>query len=485
MTFKPQSVVLLTLSLTCVGLPASAVIYSPTQSELLNIVDVTDNFGGGGSLFEAFEDGSGVIYDFDFAPGGDGISRVVLENDTFTTDLSSFDSFDILFTPQSFNLNVKSYLITGEDGFFESTTQQIGLNSESRIALPLDQVENTDDVRGYGLQIFDPENGSSFGTLGRVETAPEPPITVETQLFSFEGSTPDAYQNWGGSFGSDATHAIGTNQASDGSQSLRITRTDPLEAGTFQFGTEFYLNADADQGLADGIVAPDPDTGRPAVNATSQEVDDFIQIFEGDATKIALDLIVDPEELDPSVSFLGVNLFLNDGTGDFWHNSNGEFFFDPTVAATHEVVFDFEGLPGIGTGGDGSGFDGFDVDTETVRIGISTNFDAPGSVFIDNIRLITELDAAVGLAGDYNENGSVEQGDLNLVLNNWGTMRTFEDGVSAFTTANVDQEELNLVLNNWGDTTAPSFSGSTVPEPGTALMILTGATGLLARRSHR
>ncbi|MEM9754142.1 MAG: PEP-CTERM sorting domain-containing protein, partial [Planctomycetota bacterium] len=132
-----------------------------------------------------------------------------------------------------------------------------------------------------------------------------------------------------------------------------------------------------------------------------------------------------------------------------------------------------------------SGFDGFDVDTETVRIGISTNFDAPGSVFIDNIRLITELDAAVGLAGDYNDNGSVEQGDLNLVLNNWGAMRTFEDGVSAFTTANVDQEELNSVLNNWGDTTAPSFSGSTVPEPGAALMILTGATGLLARRSRR
>ncbi|MEM8494447.1 MAG: choice-of-anchor tandem repeat NxxGxxAF-containing protein [Planctomycetota bacterium] len=72
----------------------------------------------------------------------------------------------------------------------------------------------------------------------------------------------------------------------------------------------------------------------------------------------------------------------------------------------------------------------------------------------------------LSLVGDFNGNGSVEQGDLNLVLNNWGTDRTFEDGTTAFTTNNVDQEELNAVLNNWGASAAPSFAGfDNIPEP--------------------
>ncbi|MEM7577888.1 MAG: PEP-CTERM sorting domain-containing protein [Planctomycetota bacterium] len=88
--------------------------------------------------------------------------------------------------------------------------------------------------------------------------------------------------------------------------------------------------------------------------------------------------------------------------------------------------------------------------------------------------------ALAGLAGDFNDSGAVEQGDLNLVLNNWGGNRTFEDGTTAFTTNNVDQEELNAVLNNWGSSSAPSFAGFDVPEPamlglwGAGMMCLTG-----------
>ncbi|MEM1446268.1 MAG: choice-of-anchor tandem repeat NxxGxxAF-containing protein [Planctomycetota bacterium] len=77
----------------------------------------------------------------------------------------------------------------------------------------------------------------------------------------------------------------------------------------------------------------------------------------------------------------------------------------------------------------------------------------------------SQVNAIVGLIGDFNENGSVEQGDLNLVLSNWGAARTFEDGVSAFTTANVDQEELNAVLNNWGSSAVPNLQGFDIPEP--------------------
>ncbi|MEM8783094.1 MAG: hypothetical protein AAGE65_09600 [Planctomycetota bacterium] len=78
--------------------------------------------------------------------------------------------------------------------------------------------------------------------------------------------------------------------------------------------------------------------------------------------------------------------------------------------------------------------------------------------------------AAPVLPGDYNDSGQVEQGDLNLVLNNWGQPAPFAPNGDPFATSNVDQEELNRVLNNWGSTAAPSFEGSGIPEPKAALM---------------
>ncbi|MEM7576533.1 MAG: hypothetical protein AAF328_03575 [Planctomycetota bacterium] len=83
----------------------------------------------------------------------------------------------------------------------------------------------------------------------------------------------------------------------------------------------------------------------------------------------------------------------------------------------------------------------------------------------------------VGLTGDFTGNGQVEQGDLNLVLNNWGGARGAWENTEGFATGNVDQEELNAVLNNWGASGSPSFEGFAVPEPATGLVVL-GLLGL-------
>ncbi|MEM8782564.1 MAG: hypothetical protein AAGE65_06850 [Planctomycetota bacterium] len=92
------------------------------------------------------------------------------------------------------------------------------------------------------------------------------------------------------------------------------------------------------------------------------------------------------------------------------------------------------------------------------------------------------------LPGDFNDSGQVEQGDLNLVLNNWGGQRGFPSGddwanAIGFATDLVDQEELNAVLNNWGDTNAPSLQGFSVPEPSIAPLAAM-ALGLLNRRAR-
>ncbi len=85
------------------------------------------------------------------------------------------------------------------------------------------------------------------------------------------------------------------------------------------------------------------------------------------------------------------------------------------------------------------------------------------------------LDAlfAAGLPGDYNASGQVEQGDLDLVLQNWG-VDTDTAGVPAgwvndLPDGQIEQTELDGVLQNWGSTAAPNFTGGIVPEPGSAL----------------
>ena len=87
-----------------------------------------------------------------------------------------------------------------------------------------------------------------------------------------------------------------------------------------------------------------------------------------------------------------------------------------------------------------------------------------------------------GVVGDYNDSGTVEQGDLDLVLNNWGTARPFDPNGEPFATTIVDQEELDRVLNNWGGSSLASFAGSAIPEPtAVAAMVGLGALGLRRR----
>ncbi len=92
----------------------------------------------------------------------------------------------------------------------------------------------------------------------------------------------------------------------------------------------------------------------------------------------------------------------------------------------------------------------------------------PGASVLEplTLNLLLEVVAEVpSLAGDFNGSGNVEQGDLDLVLNNWGGLPGPWENADGFATAAVDQEELDRVLNNWGSASAPSLRGLSVPEP--------------------
>ncbi len=92
-----------------------------------------------------------------------------------------------------------------------------------------------------------------------------------------------------------------------------------------------------------------------------------------------------------------------------------------------------------------------------------------------------------GIVGDYDDSGQVEQGDLDIVLQNWGT-GTFTGNADNLVgggpfDGTVDQNELDGVLQNWGSVAAPDFAGAAVPEP--AALALLGVGGLAMLRRHR
>jgi hypothetical protein len=89
--------------------------------------------------------------------------------------------------------------------------------------------------------------------------------------------------------------------------------------------------------------------------------------------------------------------------------------------------------------------------------------------------------------GDYNGNDEVEQGDLDLVLLNWGSESIVApDGwIRDFPIGPVDQAELDAVLLNWGNTQPPVNRVGAIPEPATMSLVLAVLPLVVAlRRTH-
>ena len=95
-----------------------------------------------------------------------------------------------------------------------------------------------------------------------------------------------------------------------------------------------------------------------------------------------------------------------------------------------------------------------------------------GLLNLVNVEYVTGSD----LTGDYNGGGQVEQGDLDLVLLNWGAAGTPAPAnwVNDLPEGLIDQAELDKVLLNWGSTAALAATAA-VPEPSSALLLLLAA----------
>lgn len=118
-----------------------------------------------------------------------------------------------------------------------------------------------------------------------------------------------------------------------------------------------------------------------------------------------------------------------------------------------------------------------DVDGETLTYRFS--------IGPDGYRLIESF--AASLPGDFDGNGAVDQGDLDLVLNNWGQdpgNAVPANWIRQLPIGPVDQSELDAVLNNWGSRSAPDLNAAVVPEPALGLGVA-ALTVLRIRRVSR
>ncbi|MEM7625491.1 MAG: endonuclease [Planctomycetota bacterium] len=110
--------------------------------------------------------------------------------------------------------------------------------------------------------------------------------------------------------------------------------------------------------------------------------------------------------------------------------------------------------------------------------------DLPGATNGDTLTLtvLAEIVAAGFIEGDYDGNGSVGQGDLNLVLLNWGQSELPAGWVATeqYDGVQIGQNELNGVLLNWGSSVPPDVSA--IPEPASAIFLGLAGLSMLGRR---
>ena len=172
--------------------------------------------------------------------------------------------------------------------------------------------------------------------------------------------------------------------------------------------------------------------------------------------------------------------------------------FDPTLFDSLAISGNLDaggtldvGLVGSYVFADGDSFDILDFATSS---GAFDNINLPAlaaGLAWDTSNLLVDGTLAVMLdsvlEGDYNGDMVVSQGDLDIVLLNWGTANFPGDenaipGGGPFDGA-VSQNELDGVLLNWGNTSLAAAAAA-VPEPATGLMLVLGCLLALGKRNR-
>ncbi|MEM9752392.1 MAG: hypothetical protein AAF916_03310 [Planctomycetota bacterium] len=231
-----------------------------------------------------------------------------------------------------------------------------------------------------------------------------------------------------------------------------------------------------------GIPLEARNTGSGVLNAGEADAADFARAFIDAHRNHDLDVRVS-RILNSNVDIIGeVNstnpgIFVNDTGGG--HASH--FHIDVTPIS--------QDAPPANLLGDFDLSD--DVDADDIDW-LYRNLGGDGSVYsLDSNADVTLGDVNVLVTsvlgtvfGDANLDATIDQSDLNAVLNNWGALDAGWATGDFNGDRAVNQSDLNAVLNQWGTSAAPNLAGLPIPEPASAFALTLLAATTRRTRGH-
>jgi hypothetical protein len=185
-------------------------------------------------------------------------------------------------------------------------------------------------------------------------------------------------------------------------------------------------------------------------------VDDVGGDLTGDGQTATLEFILNGEEFDPLT--VGGTAYLGNGQMSLvldGFNPTGGEMFELLQAGTIDGEF-------------------LSVDTAMAPLAEGLSWEVSYSA---TAVLLEVMGESALLMGDYNGNGQVEQGDLDLVLLNWGQAVVPGGWTNDLPDGAIDQAELDGVLLNWGNASGQLSAAGAVPEPTTLLIAMLACAG--------
>jgi len=184
------------LSVAIAGTAQSAVIYTPTQAQLLSMVDEQPGFGGTGSVASIVADSSGgVIVTGNF---GNSSAPQLAFDDTFfgpNLNLTGFTDEEVavklLSTSLTDNIDVQQFIQGGSSSGFDFVTHDTALSIAAGtvildFAIP-SAVQAADDIRN-GYQLFPPGDSAVPPATSLVSIEIDPVATPEPSTLSLLGA---------------------------------------------------------------------------------------------------------------------------------------------------------------------------------------------------------------------------------------------------------------------------------------------------------
>ena len=142
-----------------------------------------------------------------------------------------------------------------------------------------------------------------------------------------------------------------------------------------------------------------------------------------------------------------------------------------STAGKIQLVDDFDNQPGF------SGSEALYVNNLIMNAG--------ASIYLNGLNLyyLNGAGPKQYFRGDSNLDGIVDDGDLNIILSDWGSSVPPGNPRADLTgDLLIDDGDLNVLLSDWGKGIGPASSGA-VPEPGTMVLLL-GGLGILLRKGR-